>query len=540
MSEFIRNVGAARFGVMAGVAAVLTAFFLYVAGVISEPAKTILYAGLEPRDAAAVTAKLDAMNVPYDAKGDGGTILVPADQVTKLRMELASENLPQAGVGYEIFDKSDAFGTTAFVQNINSLRALEGELARSIQTIDGIDSARVHLVIPERQVFSREEQSPSASVVLRTRSQLDKGQVAAIQHLVAAAVASLQPARVAIVDDKGTLLAGGEEKTGASATASDEEDQTNAYEDRLRQRIENIVSSVVGAGNVRVQVAADMKYNHTQETSETFDPDSKVVRSTQTTEQNATDQGAGGAGGVSVASALPDASKGASGGDASKSDSTRTEETTNYEISKTTTTSTVDGGDLKRLSVAVVVDGVSATDSAGHESYKPRTRDEMAQIESLVKSAIGYDKSRGDVVQVSNMEFARIDTGPITPVAAPLLGMDSGQWFKIIEVAILSLTALLIGFFVARPLIGRMFAPNAHGPLLAAPQAVAGQLPAPQAAHHVGDAQAALPAPKESMIDITRIDGQVRESSIRKVGEVVQAHPEEALAIVRTWLHQPA
>jgi flagellar M-ring protein FliF len=539
LSEFIRNVGAARFGVMAGVAAVLTAFFLYVAGVISEPAKTILYAGLEPRDAAAVTAKLDAMNVPYDAKGDGGTILVPADQVTKLRMELASENLPQAGVGYEIFDKSDAFGTTAFVQNINSLRALEGELSRSIQTIEGIDSARVHLVIPERQVFSREEQTPSASVVLRTRSPLDKGQVAAIQHLVAAAVASLQPARVAIVDDKGTLLAGGEEKAGASATASDEEDQTNAYEDRLRQRIENIVTSVVGAGNVRVQVAADMKYNHTQETSETFDPDSKVVRSTQTTEQNASDQGTGGAGGVSVASALPDASKGASG-DASKSDSTRTEETTNYEISKTTKTSTVDGGDLKRLSVAVVVDGVSTTDANGHESYKPRSKDEIAQIDSLVKSAIGYDKSRGDVVEVSNMAFAHIDTGPVTPAAAPLLGMDSGQWFKIIEVAILSLTALLIGFFVARPLISRMFAPNAHGPLLTAPQPVAGQLSAPQAAHQPGDAQASLPAPKESMIDITRIDGQVRESSIRKVGEVVQAHPEEALAIVRTWLHQPA
>jgi flagellar M-ring protein FliF len=538
--EFIRNIGAARFGVMAGVAAVLTAFFLYVAGVISEPAKTILYAGLEPRNAAAVTAKLDAMNVPYDAKGDGGTILVPADQVTKLRMELASENLPEAGVGYEIFDKSDAFGTTAFVQNINSLRALEGELSRSIQTIDGIDSARVHLVVPERQIFSREEQSPSASVMLRTRNQLDRNQVAAIQHLVAAAVASLSPARVAIVDDKGTLLAGGEEKAGASAAASDEEEQTTGYEERLRTRIENIVSSVVGAGNVRVQVAADMKYNHSSETSEIYDPDSKVVRSTQTTEQTATDQGASGGASVSVANALPDANKSGASGDGTKSDSNHTEETTNYEISKTTKTSTVDGGDLKRLSVAVVVDGVATADASGRETYKPRTAQEMAQIESLVKSAIGYDKSRGDEVQVTNMAFARVDAGPITPVAAPLLGMDSGQWFKIIEVAILSLTALLIGFFVARPLIGRMFAPNQYLPALGAPQPVAGQLPAPAAAYAGDPAQASLPAPKDSMIDIQRIEGQVRESSIRKVGEVVAAHPEEALAIVRTWLHQPA
>src|SRR6201995_3205875 len=146
---------------MAGVAAVLPAFFLYIAGAIPEPPKTILYAGLEARDAAAVTAKLDAMNVKYDAKGDGGTILVPSDQVTKLRMALAQDNLPAAGVGYEIFDKSDAFGTTAFVQNINRLRALEGELSRSIQTIDGVESARVHLVVPERQIFSRDEPTPA-------------------------------------------------------------------------------------------------------------------------------------------------------------------------------------------------------------------------------------------------------------------------------------------------------------------------------------------------------------------------------------------
>ena len=193
MPEFIKAIGAARFGVMAGVAAALTAFFLYVAGVISEPPKTILYAGLEPRDAAAVTAKLDSMNVQYEAKGDGGTILVPADQVTKLRMELATDNLPAAGVGYELFDKTDTFGATAFVQNINKLRALEGELARSIQTIDGIDAVRVHLVIPERQIFSRDSQTPSASVVLKTRGMMQRGQVDAIQHLVAAAVAGLSP-----------------------------------------------------------------------------------------------------------------------------------------------------------------------------------------------------------------------------------------------------------------------------------------------------------------------------------------------------------
>jgi flagellar M-ring protein FliF len=553
LPEFFRGVGAARFGVMAGVAAALTAFFLYVTGVISEPAKSILYAGLEPRDAAQVTAKLDAMNVQYETKGDGGTILVPGDQVTKLRMELASDNLPSAGVGYEIFDKSDAFGATAFVQNINMLRALEGELSRSIQTIDGIQAARVHLVIPEREIFSRDAQPPSASVVLKTRGRLDRGEVQAVQHLVAAAVAGLQPEHVAVVDDRGELLAGGDDKTGADATTSDEEQHTTDYEDRMRQRIESIVASVVGVGHVRAQVAATMNYGHTSETSETFDPDSKVVRSTQTVDQSTSEADASANNAVSVANALPGGQQNGTTTPSNKSSSTRNEETTNYEISKTVKTSTLDGGDVKKLSVAVAVDNNDITDVNGKvTTTKPRTAQEMMQIQALVKSAMGYDKTRGDEVQVVNMGFARMDAGgPVVPVATPLLGLDGSDWFKIIEVAILSVTALLIGFFVARPLIARMFAPS-PGALAYAPAGMQGQLAAPagtpeaqaqmqqqQAQIAAGAAPASLPPPRESMIDIQRIEGQVRESSIRKVGEVVSAHPEEALSILRTWLHEP-
>ena len=538
MPEFVKAIGAARFGVMAGVAAALTAFFLYAAGVLTEPPKSILFSGLESRDASAVTTKLDAMNVKYDIKGDGGTILVPSDQVTKLRMELAQDNLPAAGVGYEIFDKSDTFGSTAFVQNINRLRALEGELARSMQTIEGIESARVHLVVPERQIFSREEQNPSASVVLKTRGRMEKGQVQAIQHLVAAAVAGLNPDRVAIVDDRGTLLAGGDDRSGPDAIADGEESHTSEFEDRLRQRIESIVGSVVGAGHARVQVTADMSYNHLSETSETFDPDSKVVRSTQTVEQNASDSNGQSNNSMSVSSALPNQQTGTT--DSAKSSSGRTEETTNYEISKTTKTSTVDGGVVKRLSVAVVVDGAK-----GDAAYKPRTPAEMKQIEALVKSTMGFDQARGDQLQVTSMAFAKLDTGAAVAPEAPLLGLDSGYWFKIIEAAIFCLTALLIGLFVARPLIKRMFAatPAAQPPI--AQQPIAGQLPAPAAALEPGQpalAAAGMPAlagPREAMIDISRIEGQVRESSVRKVGEVVQAHPEEALAILRTWLHQP-
>jgi flagellar M-ring protein FliF len=540
LPDFFKTVGAARFGVMAGVAAVLTAFFLYIAGAITEPPKTILFSGLESRDAAAVTAKLDGMAVKYDVK-DGGTVLVPADQVTKLRMALAQDNLPAAGVGYEIFDKSDTFGTTAFVQNINHQRALEGELARSMQTIEGIQSARVHLVIPEHQIFARDDQQPSASVVLKTAGRMDRGQVRAVQHLVAAAVAGLTPERVAIVDDRGNLLAGGDDKSGPDALARSQDEDTTNYENSLRQRIEAIVASVVGGGHVQVQVAADINYNHTQTTEEKYDPDSKVVRSTQTVEQNSSNSSGGGTA-VSVANALPGGAGAGGSGEQGKDTSGRTEETTNYEISKIVKTSTVDGGDIKKLSVAVVVDGSGDTAAA----YKPRTAEEMTKITALVKSAMGFDQARGDQVQVTNMQFARLEDNAGTPAPKPLLGLDSSYWFKIIEAAIMCVTALLIGLFVGRPLINRMFAAQvaaSGGPVaLANPSPVAGALPAPAADGQPGHADPAmphaLPAPSPS-IDISRIDGQVRESSIKKVGEVVTSHPEEALAIIRTWLHQP-
>lgn len=529
MPDFVKAVGAARFGVMAGVAAALTVFFLYVAGAISEPPKSILYSGLEQRDASAVVSKLDSLNVKYETKDDGATILVPADQVTKLRMQLAQENLPAAGVGYEIFDKTDTFGATAFVQNINKLRAMEGELARSIHTIDGIENARVHLVVPEREVFSRDAQSPSASVVVKTRGVLAREQVAAIQHLVASAVVGLKPARVAIVDDKGNLLAGGEEKTGIDAIAASQEQNTTAFEDRLRQRVESIVESVVGQGHARVQITANIDYNHVSETSETYDPDSKVVRSTSTVEANSNESDR--ANGVSVGNALPGAQ--AQNGGGTQSTTGNTEETTNYEISKVTRTNTNDPVAVKRISVAVAVDGI-VSDNGG---YKPRSAKEMQQIDALVKSAIGYDQTRGDQVQVINMPFARVDTNAGTSSAAPFLGLDGPAWFKIIEVAILSLTALLIGLFVLRPLIIRMF-----GTPQSVRSAAGGGVAQAGGGAPVAEGEEAPPQPgeAESMIDISRIEGQVRESSIRKVGEVVHSHPEEALAIIRNWIHQPS
>jgi flagellar M-ring protein FliF len=550
LPEFWKGLGALRVGAMAGVAAALTGFFLYIFGVIAEPPMAILYSGLEPREAGAVAAKLDATNVPYEQRGDGGTILIPADQVSRIRMQLATEGLPSAGVGYEIFDKSDTFGTSAFVQNVNRLRALEGELARTIRSIESIESARVHLVIPERQVFAQANQTPSASVVLKTRVRLGNGQVSAVQHLVASAVAGLAPNDVAIVDERGELLAGRNGETQDDIALA-QEDRASAFEERMRQRVENIVASVVGPGRTRVQVAADMDFNRLTETSESFDPDSRVIRSSQTVEQNSSEQGARTAAAVSVGTQLPGAAQPVQTDTGPNSASTRNEETINYEISKSTKTLVQDAGTVKKLSVAVVVDGTYTTDANGTRSYAPRSEADMANITALVRSAVGFNETRGDQVQVTNMRFAEPEVTPGEDgTSEPLLGIESAIWLKVAEILILSVTALLIFLLVVKPMIRRLTTPPDSYADAAGATALTGAQGTPAIAHatpaspgtaaQIGAApgQTALPK-RENMIDVSQIEGQVRESSIRKIGDVVQAHPEEAMAIIRTWLHQP-
>ncbi|HEX2216376.1 MAG TPA: flagellar basal-body MS-ring/collar protein FliF, partial [Xanthobacteraceae bacterium] len=208
--DFLRSLGAARLAAMAAVTIVLLGFFAFVITRITAPQMTPLFTELSPADAGAIIKDLESQGIAYEMKADGGTVLVPKDQVARLRMKLAEAGLPKGGgIGYEIFDKSDVLGATSFVQNINRLRALEGELARTIRALDRVQAARVHLVLPERPLFSREKVEPSASIVLKLRGSLEAQQVRAIRHLVASAVNGLKPERVSIVDEAGQLLADG-------------------------------------------------------------------------------------------------------------------------------------------------------------------------------------------------------------------------------------------------------------------------------------------------------------------------------------------
>jgi flagellar M-ring protein FliF len=544
---FLRSMGAARLGAMAGLTIALVGAFVYVMNMMTQPAMSLLYSGLDPRDSSEIVGKLEGMKVAYQLKGDGTTILVPADQALRLRMQLAGSGLPTGGsVGYEIFDRSDTFGQTSFVQNVNLLRALEGELARTIRALDSIENARVHLTIPKRELFVEKEPEPTASVVIRARGTVNAGQVQSIQNLVASAVPGMKPSTVTVIDEKGILLAGGQAAADSAGAIRHDERQA-AFEDRVRSQIEAIVSSIVGPGRARVQITADMDFNRITRASETFDPDGQVIRSTQTTNSSANNQNNRAASGVTVTNALPPAAQNGApaAGPGSSSTDTKTEELINYEISKTTSTEVQEGGRIKKLSVAVAVDGSYTTSADGKKSYLPRKPEEMQQIEQLVRSAIGFDEKRGDQLKVVNLQFNQPEAEILPPPEEPFMGLDKADYWQIAQFAGLGVIALLLIFFVARPLAMRLSTPQASGQVALAAAGGVGALPpgsAPQALA-AGAHGGALPAPTPgagSMINIAQVEGQVKESSVRKVGEIVAKHPDEATAIMRTWLHESA
>src|SRR5690242_16853965 len=272
---------------MGAVTIALVGFFAFLILRVTAPQMTPLFTDLSFEDSAAVVKELERQAVPYELRNEDAVVLVPKEKVARLRMALAESGLPKgAGIGYEIFDNSEALGTTSFVQNINNLRALEGELARTIRSLDRVQAGRVHLVMPERPLFSRDKVEPSASIVLRVRGALETAQVRAVRHLVASAVNGLKPQRVSVVDEAGNLLADGAESAETAIGGLGQERQVT-FERRLRDQIESIVSSVVGPGRARVQLSAEFDFNRVTETFDKFDPEGRVLRSSQTREESA-------------------------------------------------------------------------------------------------------------------------------------------------------------------------------------------------------------------------------------------------------------
>ncbi len=518
---------------MGAVAAIMVGFFAFLMVRFSAVQMVPLYAQLEFADTTAIVQELEGANVPYEVTGNGTGILVPHDKLLQVRMQLAEKGLPSGGtVGYEIFDKTDTLGTTSFVQSINHVRALEGELARTIRALDGVTGARVHLVLPERQLFQRNKTAPSASIVLDVRGTLDRGQIRAVQHLVASAVEGLKPNKVSIVDETGRLLASGGDDGEEFLTAAIQ-DRTAAYERKLRERIEGIVSEVVGPGRARVQVSAELDRNRVTQTSETYDPDGQVVRSTQSKEESSASTNR--EEGVTAANQVPDAN--AQNGAQTSDQSNSTSETVNYEISRTQRTQVTEAGSLKRLSVAVLVDGVYTPVADAPPTYAPRSDEEMQRITALVRTAMGFDEERGDQIEVVNLRFASAPANLTAGATGEgLFDFTKRDIIYFIELGVIVLLSLATLLFVVRPLVKRILASDEKEEQETA--AIEGA----QMAIGPDGQPVALPGPEteseEDWIAVAKAQGELQAGSIERVGELINTYPAEAATIVRNWLQE--
>ncbi|MFT4074329.1 MAG: flagellar basal-body MS-ring/collar protein FliF [Asticcacaulis sp.] len=534
-------------GAAAGAAAVLAAIILHV----SAQPQALLYSNLDLKEAGEITQNLDQAGIKYTAKGDGSTIMVDRDKVATARMMLAGKGLPTAAsVGYEIFDNAPTLGQTEFVQNLDNQRALEGELSRTINTLKGVSSTRVHLVMPKRELFSDSPEQAKATVVLGlSGSNPNAEQVDSIRNLVASAVPNLKPADVTIVDDRNHLLAAGgdDSANGLGAAHRDE------VEDKLRKRITDIVEGVVGPGAARVTVTADLDQTAVTQEKVDYNPDGQVVRSTATTESKDSTSDPNSNGAVTASANIPGGAQ-QPGTSTATQQSGQTTETTNYEISTTKTTSVTAPGEIKKLAVAVVVDGTltPSKDGKAPPAYAARSPEDMQKIEDLVRAAVGIDANRGDVIKVTNIRFSHgdIDTNGGTGGKASMFDFDKNDIMRAAEVAVLFIVALLTLFLVARPLL-KYITSSPTNILVTGPGGVAlagagaGITPGLGGPSDSGLAQlsngagALSPSVTDSAgIDIARIEGQVRASSVKKVSEFVDRHPEESVSILRSWLHE--
>ena len=538
--ETLRNLGPTRLAIMGTVGALLLGALIWVASRFSDPELTLLYGDLAHNDSREIARVLDELGTPY--RLENNSILVPGPEVAKLRMEIGGRGLPAGGsVGYKLFDEVDSFGTTNFVQRINQVRALEGELARSIRSLSQVRDARVHLVLPQRELFSRDRREPSASVLLMLEGRLaleeDKGR--AIQQVVAAAVPGLKPGRISVVDNSGRVYANGVEDEEAAMTRR-HEDMRRSIEVRLTNQIESLVGRSVGMDNVRAQVAVEMDFNREMINSENFDPDGQVPRSVQNVEEQAESTETQGEDPVTVAQNLPDADTAITTGAGAYSRSTRTEETTNFEISRTIRNYTREAGVVKRLSVAVMVDGTysKGVDAGGAQTLEfiPRTEEELEVIHDLVSAAIGAvsNNERQDEIKVVSLRFHEL---VFAEEETLIFGMPADEVSEIVRMMVIGLVGVLVVLLVVRPLIGRaldMMHEEDEDELMGLPErpGIAGALGAPTA-EELAEMEAL-----EQMIDISQVEGRVRSSSLRKIISIVDKHPEEAVAILRSWLYQ--
>jgi len=551
--DALRKLGPLRLvGLVASLAAIVVAVAASTVH-LTAPDFVPLFSKLSPEDSAALARHLDQAREKYQVADAGQTVLVERSRVAQLRVMAAEKRLPSKGsLGYEVFDRIDPLSTTTNLFQINQIRALEGELARTIASIAGVESARVHLVIPTRELFSQQAPDTRASVVVQFRANMDSARqrVESIRHLVASAVKNLSPGRVSIVDTQGNLLARGDGESAAGQATAVLEHKLE-HERRLRAAVERLVEQHVGLGRVRADVNVDVTYAAVVRTTEAFDPKGRVERSVQTVEEASTKSEQRGDQDASVARNIPpeQQAQGQGQGTRGSENQRRTEETTNFEVSRTQVRESIDPGSIRRVSVAVLVDGVRQADASGTQSWKPRGEDEIKAIERLVRSAVGFSQERGDSVEVVNLPFSPVE---LPDIRAPGMFDFTKEDIKLVsQVAILGAVVALVVLFVVRPIVAKMFEEPAPDTAALAIEGGGGALVPTEEVDEVARMKAEIESEMQAlqaqraqamaeMIDIDKIEGQVQSSALKRITEIVDKHPEEAASVIRGWLTQRA
>ena len=545
IGQALKNIGPGRIAIVGGVFLGLMIFFILFVTRFTSPSMEVLYSDLDTADSTRITAQLQTMGAKYQLKQGGKEILISAKDVTRVRLELAEQGMGGSVLGYELFDKSEAIGATSFMQNVNYIRALEGELSRTIESLNSVKGARIHLVMPKRELFSRKKQEPSASVFLRMRgaTRLSSEQISAVQHLVAAAVPSLTPKHISVIDNKGKLLAGGFEDTdGMGAVSSKIDEKNRILENRLAKTLEELIEKSVGFGHVRAEVNAEMDFDRISTHEERYDPEGQVVRSTQSIEETSSSKDSDGSPSVTVGTNLPDANQDSGDNQSSSAAENRTEETVNFEISKKVINHIREAGTIKKLSVAVLVDYEHKLNEEGVRTAIKRSPEEMELLANLVKGAIGYDADRGDQIEIVQMVFK--DSINVEEQLDQFFGLSKNDLLRVAEMLVLGIVALLVILLVIRPLISRAFEATTAAAQAESERLLADQSPDAPALAGPGGVLATsdmdVEEEFEELIDIDRVEGRIKASSVKKIGEIVDKHPEAALSLIRTWMYQEA
>lgn len=535
----LMQLGARRLGALAAIG--LAVFLMVGVGAyyLSRPAQETLYTGLDREDVGRMGAVLKDAGIPFDVSSDGTALLVSYGNTAQARMLLAEKGLPHSSKsGYELFNDLGSLGLTSFMQEVTKVRALEGELARTIQGMKGVKAARVHIVLPDRGSFRREQQPPSASVVIRTSPADDASSAQAIRHLVAAAIPGMAVDKVTVMNTEGTLLASGDDAANASTGKMANLEKTVGLE--IQDSIRRTLSPYLGIGNFEISVAARLNTDKVSTNETIFNPESKVERSTRVVKETEVSQNRSGQRPTTVQQNLPDENVRADSSDSSSEDNQRREELTNYEISSKTIQTISDGYSIRNLSVAVLVNRSRITSLLGEGATPADVDAKVAEIEQLVSSAAGFSKSRGDQIKVAAVSFID-DGGVLQPVPGPSIAEILMRQFGTVvnAVTVLALCAMLI-WFGLRPAV-RMLVARHQADLEIQREQVAALAAAEASESFNQEVERAEPVPQPALQEdpLPNLLGPQRTPQ-RKLEQIVELSEEQAAAILRQWLNQEA